>query len=61
MNPLRQEPGGIWGGSEEVNAGHAGISWEDGNHAACGAETCRIHADAAGLVPQDAHHHLRGY
>ena len=51
-------PGGIWGRSEEVNAGQAGVPGQDGHHAARGAEPSRVHADATGLVPQDGHHHL---
>lgn len=52
------KPGWVWGGSEEVDAGQSGVSGQDGNHAACGAETSRVHADAAGFVPQNGHHHL---
>ncbi len=51
-------PRGVRGGSEEVDTGQAGVSGQDRHHAACGAETSRIHADATRLVPQNGHHHL---
>lgn len=51
-------PGGVRGGSEEVDAGQAGVSGQDRHHAACGPEAFRVHADAAGLIPQNGHHHL---
>lgn len=51
-------PGRIWGGSEEVDAPLAAVSRQDGHHAACGAKTSGIHANAASFVPQDGHHHF---
>lgn len=53
-----QVPRGVWRGGEEVDAGQAGVSRQDRHHAASGAKAPRIHADAAGFVPQDRHHHL---
>lgn len=55
----RVVPGGVGGGSEEVDAPLAAVSGHDGHHAACGAKTTRVHANAAGFVPQDGHHDLR--
>lgn len=52
------KPGGVWSGSEEVDAGQTGVFGQDRHHTSCGAETSRIHADATGLVPQNGHHHL---
>lgn len=58
---LRVTPGGVGCGSEEVDAGHVWLSWQNGHHAACGTEALRVHTDPTGFVPQDAHHHLRCY
>lgn len=51
-------PGRVGGGGEEVDAGQAGVPGQDRNHAACGAEPPRVHADTTGFVPQNGHHHL---
>lgn len=51
-------PRGVWCSSEEVDAGQAGVSGQDGHHAASGAKPPRIHADTAGFVPQYRHHDL---
>lgn len=45
-------PRGVWCSSEEVDAGQAGVSWQDRHHAASGAKPPGIHADATGFVPQ---------
>lgn len=45
-------PRGVWCGSEEVDAGQAGVSWQDRHHAASGAKTPGVHTDATGFVPQ---------
>lgn len=52
-------PGWVWCGSEEMDTGLCGILGQDRHHTGGGAEASRVHADAALLVPEDVHHHLR--
>lgn len=56
--PLHPLPGRVWCGSEEVDTGLCGVLGQDGDHTGCGAEASGVHADAALLVPEDAHHYL---
>lgn len=58
LSNVNRIPRGVWCGSEEVDAGQAGVSWQDRHHAASGAKTPGIHADATGFVPQYRHHDL---